>query len=261
MTDGQMSDAPGYIDRLITILRTVVETQSHSLDRTAQLCAGALEQENLVHFFGSGHSVIPVMDAFPRYGSFAGLNPLIDPRLLWYNVFGAGGLGGLQWLENSEGYVPEFLKDEPLIQGDVLICYSHGGTNAAPIDAALFARQRGASTVAVTAASHARTSQHSSGNRLVDVCDVIVDTCCPLEDAIVPVSGWPAPTGGSATAVQVAVTQEIISRTAVVAAGLGFCLPTLANPTVPGVTNEKVLDEYRRRLRQAEDRAQRAEKP
>ena len=259
MTQDRQPDVPGYISRLIDILKTVMATQGPSLDRTAELCAEALGRENLVHFFGSGHSMIPVMDAFPRYGSFAGINPLIDPRLLWFNVFGAGGLGGLQWLESSEGYVPEFLKDQPLVPGDVLICYSHSGTNAAPIDAVLFAQQRNVTTVAVTAARHADRARHSSGSRLIDICDVIIDTCCPLEDALVPINGWPWPTGGSATAVQVAVTQEIISRTAAAASSLGITLPTLASPAVAEASNEMVLDEYRRRLRVAYDRACQAE--
>lgn len=247
-----------YIDRLIALLKMVMATQGKSLDRTAQKCAEALKQENLVHFFGSGHSAIPVLDAFPRYGSYAGLNPLIDPRLLWYTVFGAGGLGGLEWLESNEGYVPEFLKDQPLVQGDVLICYSHGGTNAAPIDAALYAQRRGVTTVAVTAASHAHPARHSSGKRLVDVCDIVVDTCCPAEDALVPVSGWPALVGGSATVVQVALTQEIISRIAIVASSIGMSLPTLASPAVSETSNDRVLEEYRRRLRVAHDRAREA---
>jgi uncharacterized phosphosugar-binding protein len=43
----------------------------------------------LVHLFGSGHSVIPVLDVFPRYGSFAGFHPLMDSRLMWTQVLSA----------------------------------------------------------------------------------------------------------------------------------------------------------------------------
>ena len=41
--------------------------------------------------FGSGHSVIPVLDVFPRYGGFVGFHPMMDPRLMWFNVVGPGG--------------------------------------------------------------------------------------------------------------------------------------------------------------------------
>ncbi len=68
----------------------------------------------LVHLFGSGHSVIPVMDSFPRYGSFVGLNPLTDPRLMWHNVLGPGGVRELLWLERTEGYVANFLANCPI---------------------------------------------------------------------------------------------------------------------------------------------------
>ncbi|GLL02111.1 sugar isomerase domain-containing protein [Dactylosporangium matsuzakiense] len=262
MTASDMDVDSGYTARLAALLDRLVRTQSEALDRVAAASADALMRGNLVHFFGSGHSVIPVLDAFPRYGSFVGLHPLTDPRLMWHNVLGPGGSRELQWLERSEGYIETFLAHEPLTAGDLLICYSHGGTNAAPIEAAMYAARLGVTTVAVTAAGTATPVRHSSGRRLTDVCDLVVDTCCPIEDAIVPVPGWPRPTGGAATVLQIVVTQEIITRTAKVVAARGCVLPTLASPTVPGVTlatNDEVFAEHRRYLHEARGRALAAE--
>lgn len=253
-----------YSAQLIELIDRLERTQSAELDRVAQAAADTLQRGNLVHFFGSGHSVIPVLDAFPRYGSFVGLHPLTDPRLMWHNVLGPGGTRELQWLERSEGYIEMFLAHEPLTAGDILICYSHGGTNAAPIEAAIYAERRGVRTVAVTAAGSAGQARHSSGHRLIDVCDIVIDTGCPIEDAIVAVPGWTRPVGGAATALQVVVTQEIITRTAKAMAARGVVLPTLASPTVPGVTlatNDEVLAEHRRYLHEARGRALAAESP
>jgi uncharacterized phosphosugar-binding protein len=247
-----------YAARLIKLIERLERTQSGELARVAQVSADALQHGNLIHLFGSGHSVIPVLDAFPRYGSFVGLHPLTDPRLMWHNVLGPGGTRELQWLERSEGYIEMFLAHEPLTAGDILICYSHGGTNAAPVEAAMYAERRGVTTVAVTAAGSVGQARHSSGHRLVDVCDIVIDTGCPIEDAIVYVPGWERPVGGAASALQVIVTQEIITRTAKAIAERGVVLPTLASPTVPGVTletNDEVLAEYRRYLHDARGRA------
>lgn len=247
-----------FTGQLIELIEQLERTQSGELARVAQVSADALEHGNLIHFFGSGHSVIPVLDAFPRYGSFVGLHPLTDPRLMWHNVLGPGGTRELQWLERSEGYIEMFLNHEPLTAGDVLICYSHGGTNAAPVEAAMYAERHGVTTVAVTAAGAVGQARHSSGRRLVDVCDIVVDTGCPIEDAIVSVPGWARPVGGAATALAVVVTQEIITRTAKALAARGVVLPTLASPTVPGVTlqtNDEVLAEHRRYLHKAHGRA------
>lgn len=73
---------PTYTARLVEILQKMEESQSEVLDHVAEACANALDNGNLIHLFGSGHSVIPTLDAFPRYGSFVGLHPLTDPRLM-----------------------------------------------------------------------------------------------------------------------------------------------------------------------------------
>jgi len=38
----------------------------------------AIGCDRAVYVYGSGHSVIPLVDIFPRYGSFAGFRPLLD---------------------------------------------------------------------------------------------------------------------------------------------------------------------------------------
>ena len=198
----------------------------------------ALDGGGLVHLFGSGHSVMPTLDAFPRYGSFVGLHPLNDPRLMWHNVLGPGGVKELQWLERAEHYMERFLNHEPLNRGDVLVVYSHGGRNAAGIEAAMYA--------------------NSSGKHLSQVCDLTVDTGVPIPDAVIEVEGWGRPVGGTSTVVACVVSHEIVCRTAAVLASRGHVLPTFVSPTVPGaslVANEEVFEAHRRRLHEAEGRA------
>ena len=61
-------------------------------------------------------------------------------RLSWFNVLGTGGVRELLWLERTEGYIGNFLGNYPFADGDTLVVYSHGGLNAAGIDASLYAR-------------------------------------------------------------------------------------------------------------------------
>jgi uncharacterized phosphosugar-binding protein len=248
-----------YTARLITLLETLAATQDEALDTVAHRCADTLGRHGLIHLFGSGHSVIPTLEAYPRYGSFVGLHPLNDPRLMWHNVLGPGGVRELLWLERTEGYIDKFLAHEPLDAGDVLVVYSHSGLNAAGIDAALYARERGLFVVAVTSgASLARPTGHSSGKRLADVADVVVDTGVPVEDAVVAVEGWDRPVGGSSTVVAAVVSHEIIARTAAVLAERGVTVPTFVSPTVPGATlssNDEVFAEHERYLHAARGRS------
>jgi uncharacterized phosphosugar-binding protein len=248
-----------FTDRIIELLERLVTTQDEVLDEVARRCGETLSSGGLVHLFGSGHSVIPTLDAFPRYGSFVGFHPLTDPRLMWHNVLGPGGVRELQWLERVEHYIPKFLDHEPMNVGDVLIVYSHGGRNSAGIETALYAHERGIFTVAVTSvANRELPREHSSGKHLSEVCDLCIDTGVPVVDAVVTVPGWDRPVGGSSTVVVCAVSQEIITRTARVLAGRGEILPTFVSPTAPGVslaTNDDVFLAYRRRLHAAEGKA------
>jgi uncharacterized phosphosugar-binding protein len=247
-----------YTHRLIELLGQLAETQDQALDTVARRCADAIQGGGLVHLFGSGHSVIPTLDAFPRYGSFVGLHPLTDPRLMWHNVLGPGGVRELLWLERTEGYVDKFLDHQPLRAGDVLVAYSHGGRNSAAIETAMYARERGLFTVAVTASeSLSRPAEHSTGKRLADVCEVMIDTGAPVEDALIGVDGWDRPVGGSSTVLACVVSHELVTRTAAILAERGHKVPTFVSPTVPGATltsNDEVFEAHRQHLHAAAGR-------
>jgi uncharacterized phosphosugar-binding protein len=248
-----------FLRKLVTLLERLGASQAEALQRAAERMAGCIADGGLVHLFGSGHSVIPVMDAFPRYGSYVGLNPLTDPRLMWWNVLGPGGVRELLWLEREEGYVANFLSAQPIAEGDVLVVFSHGGRNAAPVEAAMFGRGRGASVIAVTSlANLSRPPEHSSGLRLPDHADIVIDTGVPIEDAIVELEGWSAPVSGVSTIVACAVVGELVARTAAELLARGISMPTFVSPTVPGVSvesNEAVFEAQARRLAQAAGRS------
>ncbi len=241
-----------YIHRLTALIEEAGTANDAALDQASGAFADTLANGGLVHLFGSGHSVLPCQEAFPRYGSFIGFNPLTDPRLMWHDVLGTGGVRELLWLERTEHYIDVFLAHEPLNSGDCLIVYSHSGRNAAGIDAALYAKERGLFVVAVSCgAMLAQAASHSSGKRLADVADVLIDTKAPVEDAVVPVDGWSRPVSGTSTVLAMILTHELIARTAVNLSGRGIELPTFASPTVPGVTlgdTDLVYAKYRERM-------------
>ena len=254
-----MNTAGTFTAKLVLLLENLVASQGEVLDRVAERCADSLQQGGLVHLFGSGHSVLPVMDAFPRYGSFVGIHPLTDPRLMWHNVLGPGGVRELLWMEREEGYVKLFLGHEPINPGDVLVVYSHSGRNAAGIEAAQYAAARGLFTVAVTSlANRARAAVHSSGQNLSEICDEVIDTGVPVEDAIVRIEGADRPFGGSSTIVATVVSHELITRIAAIVVGRGGVLPTFVSPTVPGASlssNDEVFAAHRKLIHEAEGRA------
>lgn len=254
-----MSSKAGFTGRLQEILNVLAASQGDALDRAAEAMASSIAGGGLAHLYGSGHSVIPVMDAFPRYGSFVGVHPLTDPRLMWWNVLGAGGVKPLLWLERTEGYAAQYLGTQPIRRGDSMVVFSHGGRNAAPVEAAMFARARGVTVVGVTSVANVeRPVGHSSGKRLVDVSDIVIDTGVPVEDALVSVPGWAGPVAGASTIVACVVVGELVSRTAARLLDKGITMPTFVSPTVPGASlesNDHVFDAYGQRVLEAERKA------
>lgn len=244
-----------FLARLRRLL-AALDDQDAAFAAAADAMAGALATDRLVHLFGSGHSVIPVMEAFPRYGSYPGLHPLLDPRLMWWNVLGPGGVREFHWLEQTEGYVDNFLGHRPIGAGDVMVVFSHGGRNAAPVEAAAHGRRREAVVVAITSSRNFdRPATHSSGQRLADLADIVVDTGVPAADALVEVAGWDHPVAGASTIVACACMNELIARTATRLAERGVKLPTFVSPTANGAAadrNEQVFAAHRDRVLRAE---------
>lgn len=205
-----------FIEEMNKVISKIDDTQADNIRKAAAICAEVIASGKMVHLFGSGHSVLPIQDMFPRYGGVVGWHPLMDPRLMWTNVIGPGGARELLWIERQEGYIQNFLQSYNLEQGEAIVVYSHGGLNAAPVECALYAKEHGLKVIAITSGDNYELAQptHSSGNKLGDVADILIDNCCPLEDSLVAIPGYPQKVGASSTIAAITVTQALAAETA-----------------------------------------------
>lgn len=242
--------ADQYLFESEKLLEKIRTTQAEAIQKAAGAMAKSIAAGRAVHLFGSGHSVIPVLDIFPRYGSFTGFHPIMDPRLMWFNITGPGGARELLWLEREEGYVKNVLLSHHLDPRDSLLVYSHGGMNAAPVEMALAGKEKGLTVIAVTSKANRKLNQptHSSGKSLHDIADIVIDNCSPAEDALVSVEGLPVKVAASSTLTAVAISMALVAATAGELARLGK-LPerVFVSPNVQGVpktNNEQVFRDY-----------------
>jgi uncharacterized phosphosugar-binding protein len=243
-----------YRERITEVLNRIWDTQTANIEKVSAVMAECIVGGGLVHLFGSGHSVLPAQDMFPRYGAFPGFRPLMDMRLMWNNVIGSGGAKGLLWLERQEGYASVLFENEPIRSGDVMMVFSHGGLNAAGIEVLQESKKRGLTTVAITSLDNyrKRDSTHSSGKKLPDVADYVIDNCIPAEDALVTVTGWKAPVAAGSTVATVTIAMAIIAQVASDLAAKGHNPPVFVSPNVPGIpadNNNRVYEAYERSLK------------
>nr|PZN54994.1 MAG: SIS domain-containing protein [Chloroflexota bacterium] len=239
-----------YFEKSLPILEKIRTTQMDALQRAGQACAESIAAGRAVHMFGSGHSVLPVQDMFPRYGAYVGFHPIMDPRLMWFNITGPGGARELLWIERTEGYARQILLSHNLDPRDCLVVYSHGGMNAAPVEMALAGKEAGLTVIGVTSVANRRRNQptHSSGKALADIADIVIDNCCPPEDALVDVEGRPEKVAASSTLAAVGLTMALLAETTAVLTRMGKTPERIfVSPNVTEVdpdNNQQVFRDY-----------------
>lgn len=243
----------------IGLLTRLLDTQDDVLEQAAELCADAIAGDGLVHVFGTGHSRMAVEEMFPRYGSYPGFHPLVELSTTFHTqVVGTNGQRQAMFIERTEGLAEVILTNFTLRSPDVMLVISSSGITANPIEMAQGARRRGVPVVAVTSVEQSRASDsaHSSGTRLLDHADVVIDLGTVVGDAMVSVDGLATPVGPGSSVVGVAVVNEIKVRTAQRLVARGAMPPVLTSATVVGPEESARLfdaayDEHARRLTRA----------
>jgi uncharacterized phosphosugar-binding protein len=232
-----MSDP--YFVAVQEILSRVREANRQTIKAAASVVADTVADDGIVHAFGSGHSQLLAIELAGRAGGLAAIQVITDP--------GGGRAEGL------EGYAATLLRDYELESRDCLIVISNSGRNPSPIEMAMLGRERGLKVIAVTAADFSRSvsSRHSSGRRLLDVADVVLDTCGVAGDAAVHVDGAPADAGPTSTVVGAALVNAVAVEAIAEMVRRGIVPPVLVSQNVDDFAehNEALRQRYRGRIR------------
>jgi len=234
----------GFLPAARELLERIAATQDDVLERASRICTDAIAAGGLAHAFGTGHSRIPVEELFPRYGSFPGFNPIVELSMTFHTqVVGANGQRQAMFIERVEGLAGQILASYDLGPPDAMLVFSASGVTAVPIEMAMGARERGLPVVAVAsvASASAGTPSHSSGTRLLDHADVVVDLCTPPGDALIHVDGVDTPVSPGSTVAAVAIANEIKARTAAALAERGLLPPVLTSAALVGAERSAEL--------------------
>jgi uncharacterized phosphosugar-binding protein len=252
-----MNSAFEYIHQSQAILERIQTTQMDAIEHAAELCAQTIAGDGLVHMFGTGHSRIFVEEMFPRHGSFPGFHPIVELSLTFHNVVvGANGQRQAMFLEHVEGLGQTILRNFVFAPPDCFLLFSNSGINEVVIDVALEAKHLGYPVIAVVSLDHCArsTALHSSGKKLTDIADIVIDNCTPGGDALVNVPGLADPVGPGSTIGAAAVTNAIKCLVAEKLTALGKPPIVLTSSVFIGSEASKkrfdeCYDDYRARIR------------
>lgn len=205
--------------------------ESGAIEQAAACCAASVMAGRVIHVFGCGHSQMFAMEVFYRAGGLVPVNALLIPHLA---LFPRAKLSTLQ--ERVEGFSEEYLALEDTDPRDTMIIASMSGRNAAVIDMALAAKKIGMQVVALIskAFSGGTTSRHSSGKKLGDVADVIIDIKCVSGDAAMEMDGLEPRFCGTSTVLGMAVMESVIAQTVENCVNRGYTPPIYVSSNLDG---------------------------
>jgi len=180
----------------------VRERELPAIEQAAEVCASSIAEGGLVFLFGNGHSRMLCEEMTPRQGCFPGFVALVELALSNHaDIIGANGLRAPLYLEKYEGYAEEILKGFRFGPHDAFIVISTSGIRPVIVEMAAGARRRGMPVIGIVSRRHCEQSQpaHSSGKKLIDVADVVIDNHCPPGDCVYEVAGLEWRTGPVST--------------------------------------------------------------
>ena len=190
--------AKQYFDVGLELIQRLRDSQLESIEEAADVIAQAIADGHTLYAWGGPHSSLPVQDIFWRAGGTALVNPLFTPGM----SLEVGPIYLTSLFERTEGAGREFFGQIGAEPGDVIILVSTSGRNAFPIEMAMAAREAGLKVIGMTSIAYttAVTSRHSSGKKMYEYCDIVLDNLTVPGDAVLederlpqkvgPTSGW-----------------------------------------------------------------------
>ncbi|MFF1293662.1 MULTISPECIES: sugar isomerase domain-containing protein [unclassified Streptomyces] len=226
--------AQGFAQQSLAVLQQITESARADVARAAELIADCVRADGVIQAFGTGHSQAMVLEVAGRAGGLVPTNRLSIADLVLYGGDDPSVLDD-PLLERQPG-VAERLYDlaAPRPQ-DLFVIISNSGVNNVIVEMALHAKRQGHKLLAITslAHTHAVPAGHSSGKKLVDLADVVLDNAAPRGDALLELPG-----GGAVCALStltgVMLVQMAVAEASRVLLAAGERPPVYVSANVPG---------------------------
>lgn len=199
-----------YFEVMQSVVKKAYETQGETLDKAAELMTECTKNGGLIHLFGSGHSSLVTEDVFWRAASLANTHAIFES-----SVAGINEITKTSKIEKLEGMGQILVDYNHVNVPDIMICISNSGNNAVTNDVALECKRRNVPVIAFTNTVYADqlTTQHSSGKKLKDIADIVIDNCSLIGDAAVEIEGFPMKVGATSTIPVVFMLQGLMVQT------------------------------------------------
>jgi uncharacterized phosphosugar-binding protein len=237
-----------YLETAIQLLQEIRRTQLGAIESAAQIIADAIQANHLIYIFGPTHASILAQEMFYRAGGLVPVNPILPPGL----TTDVRPATLTSRLERLPGFGAQIIAESPIEAGDVLIVHSVSGRNAAVVEVAQGARQRGATIIALTSLVYSRAVQPRQPGmpRLFEVADLVLDNLAPVGDALIELPGLAQRVGPVSTVTGAAILNAIVVQAAAILLQKTGDTPVFMSANLDGGDehNQRWLAHYRGRL-------------
>ena len=184
-----MIDAGRFRSEINELLDVLYDSQQDNIEAAAQAFRECIENDGVVHVFGSGHSVGLGIDIRNRPGS------LVPIHIIEMSDFVTRGsvpvevfMDRKDIFERKPNVADQLYGLYDIRPQDIFIVISNSGINGIVIDIASLARQNGHKVIIITSMKHtlAEEPRHPSGKKLYEFGDIVIDNCGPHGDALLP---------------------------------------------------------------------------
>lgn len=236
-----------YFQKLRDLLDKVENEEQGKMKEAAHEIARCIQNDGIIHVFGSGHSHMLAEELFYRAGGLAPICPILIEDLMLHK-----GAVESSNLEKKSGLAKKHLSSSNILAGDIVIVASTSGRNPVPIEVAEIARERGAYVIAITSPRYAATqaSRHESGKYLFEMAHLTIDNHIEIGDTLLhhPESASGFSSGSSI--IGMTIVNAIMAETIKLMLEEGIEPPVFLsnNANDAGSNNQQLIDRYKERI-------------
>ncbi len=203
--------AERFLDLAIGLLQELKDTQLAGIKQAGKLVADCFQSGGVLHIFGTGHSHMIAEEAYSRAGGVIPVDPMLEGSMMLHEGYGKSSA-----LERLPGIAKVFFEyqDFDVRKNDVAIIVSNSGRNAAPVEMASLFREKGVTVIAITSLAHSKAvdSRHSSGKKLYELANIVLDNRGLPGDAAMKLEGVPVRACPTSTLTGVTILWSILGE-------------------------------------------------
>jgi uncharacterized phosphosugar-binding protein len=237
-----------YAHSMRTVLNTIVEQEMGNILQAADVIANAVAQDGILYTFGTGHSHVIAEDVAYRAGGLVPVDAILEAALTGHEKVRQS-----EFMERVEGVSKVILDYYNPTSKDAIVIISNSGRNAAPVEMAQYARQRGMPVIAITSLAHSMgtTSRVSSGKKLYELAQIVIDNHCIKGDAMIHMEGLPMPVGAGSGVAGLFILHTIIVQTIQTLIDRGLKPPVFMSGNLDGadLVNVPLRERYKGRVK------------